>query len=81
MSMESKQQTFSFWYFIIAMIVLLVVESFFLSPHAETLSYSEFKVLLKAGKVSNLTLGERDISGRGAAGGPEGKGSGGDGRL
>lgn len=26
MSMESKQQTFSFWYFIIAMIALLAVE-------------------------------------------------------
>ncbi|NKE73270.1 ATP-dependent zinc metalloprotease FtsH [Candidatus Manganitrophus noduliformans] len=62
--MESKQQTFSFWYFIIAMIALLAVESYFVSPHAETLSYSEFKVLLKAGKVSNLTLGERDISGQ-----------------
>jgi cell division protease FtsH len=64
MPMESKQQTFSFWYFIIAMIALLAVESFFFAPHAETLSYSEFKALLKAGKVSNLTLGERDISGQ-----------------
>jgi cell division protease FtsH len=61
--MESKQQTFSFWYFIVAMIVLLAVESLLFAPHAETFSYSEFKVLLKAGKVSNLTLGERDISG------------------
>jgi cell division protease FtsH len=57
MPMESKQQTFSFWYFIISMILLLVLESILFAPHAETLSYSDFKALLKAGKVSNLTLG------------------------
>ncbi|MDE2484051.1 MAG: ATP-dependent zinc metalloprotease FtsH, partial [candidate division NC10 bacterium] len=32
--------------------------------HTETLSYSEFKVLLKAGKVEDLALGTRIISGR-----------------
>ncbi|TAK09208.1 MAG: ATP-dependent metallopeptidase FtsH/Yme1/Tma family protein [Candidatus Manganitrophaceae bacterium] len=62
--MENKQQTFSFWYLIVTLVILLATEHFLFAPHAENLSYSEFKVLLKAGKISDLTLGEREISGQ-----------------
>jgi cell division protease FtsH len=61
--MEKQQQTFSIWYFLIAFLILYAIQMFLSAPHAETLSYSDFKTLLKAGKVSNLTLGERVISG------------------
>ncbi len=60
--MEKKQQ-FSIWYFVAALLVILAIQTFLLVPHAENLSYSDFKVLLKAGKVEDLTLGERVITG------------------
>jgi len=33
------------------------------TPHSETLSYRDFKVLLKAGKVADFTLRECTITG------------------
>lgn len=61
--MENKQQQFSLWYFVIAFLILIAIENFLLSSHVENLSYSDFKVLLKAGKVEDLILGEKVISG------------------
>ena len=61
--MEKKQQQFSLWYFLAALLVMVVLQTFLFAPHAETLSYSDFKALLKAGKVKDLTLRERDITG------------------
>src|ERR1051325_11550524 len=70
--MESKQQKFSIGYFIAAMIALFLLQSVLFSPHAETVSYSEFKALVKKGKVSNLVLGKQTITGTLAADGIEG---------
>jgi cell division protease FtsH len=61
--MEKKQQQFSIWYFVAALLVMLAIQNFLFAPHAENLSYSDFKVLLKVGKVADLSLGERVISG------------------
>jgi cell division protease FtsH len=36
----------------------------FFAPQSENLSYHDFKTLLKAGKILDLTLGERIITGR-----------------
>lgn len=41
--MESKRQKFSIGYVITALIALLLFQSVLFAPHAETLSYSEFK--------------------------------------
>ena len=60
--MEPKHQTFSIGYFIAALIVLFVLQSVLFAPHAETLSYSEFKALAKKGKVSNLVLDKQTSS-------------------
>lgn len=59
--MEPKQQKFSLGYFIVALIALFVIQSVFFTPHAETVSYSEFKTLVKKGKVSNLVLDKQTI--------------------
>src|SRR5574337_1087644 len=62
--MEKKQRQFSLMYFVAAFFLVLAVHDFLIARHTETLSYSEFKVLLNAGKVEDLTLGTRIISGR-----------------
>ena len=61
--MEFKKQKFSIGYFVIALIALFLLQSVLFAPHAETLSYSEFKALARKGKVSNLVLDKQTISG------------------
>jgi cell division protease FtsH len=70
--MEPKRQTFSIGYFIVALIGLFLLQSVLFTPHAENLSYSEFKALVKKGKVSNLILDKQTITGTLAADGLEG---------
>ena len=61
--MEPKQRTFSIGYLVIALVAMVILQSVLLAPHAENLSYSEFKTLVKKGKVSNLILDKQTISG------------------
>ena len=70
--METKQRKFSIGYSIVALIALFLVQSVLFTPHAETLSYSEFKALVKKGKVSNLVLDKQTITGTLATDGLEG---------
>ncbi len=58
-----KQQQFSIWYFLIAFLAVLAMQNFLFAPHAENLAYSEFKALLKAGKIENVAVGESTITG------------------
>ena len=60
--MEKKEQ-FSLWYFLIVFLAILAMQNFLFGPHAENLAYNEFKSLLRAGKVENIAIGERAISG------------------
>ncbi|MDE2483792.1 MAG: cell division protein FtsH, partial [candidate division NC10 bacterium] len=62
--MEKKQWQFALWYFVAAFFLVLAVHDFLIARHTETLSYSDFKLLLKSGKVEDLTLGTHVISGR-----------------
>jgi cell division protease FtsH len=59
--MDKKQQ-FSVWYVLIAVMVLLSMQNY-LGGHSETLPYSDFKTLLNADKLENLTVSEADIRG------------------
>jgi cell division protease FtsH len=70
--MEPKQRTFSVGYVIATVLALVLIQSILLAPHAESLSYSEFKTLVKKGKVSDLVLDRQTISGTVAAEGLEG---------
>jgi cell division protease FtsH len=70
--MEPKQRKFSVGYVIATVLALVLIQSILLAPHAETLSYSEFKTLVKKGKVSDLVLDRQTISGTVAAEGLEG---------
>ena len=59
--MDKKQQ-FSTWYVLLALIVLLSFQNFF-TGHTETLAYSDFKQLLQAGKLEELSVSDVDIRG------------------
>jgi cell division protease FtsH len=62
--MLSKQQKFSMGYFLLTVLGLILLQTIFFAPQRETLSYRDFKILLKAGRVVDLILGERTITGR-----------------
>jgi len=70
--MHPKQRTFSIGYFVAMLVALVLIQSILFAPHAETLSYSEFKALAKKGKVSDLILDRQVITGTLAAEGLEG---------
>lgn len=61
--METKQQQFSLWYFILAFLIMLAVQTFLLSPRLEMISYSQFKTLVKHRLVSDLVIGQTTIQG------------------
>ena len=62
--MEQNQRRFSIWYFVAAFFVLLAVENFLMGAITENLTYNEFKALLKAGKVTEVTIADKVITGR-----------------
>lgn len=70
--MEPKQRSFSVGYFIAMLIALFLIQSVLFAPHNENLLYSEFKTLVKKGKVSNLVLDKQTISGTLTSDGLEG---------
>lgn len=60
--MDSRRQ-FSLWYFIGVLVLLFAVQTYIASEHVETLPYSDFKTLLKAGKVKEVTVSAETIDG------------------
>jgi cell division protease FtsH len=59
--MEPKHH-FSLWYFVIAFFVIVALQEYLGSP-ARDLPYSDFKALVRAGKVKDVALGEQFITG------------------
>lgn len=60
--MESKHQ-FSIWYFLLVLTFFVAIQSFISTPYTETLAYSDFKKLVYAQKIDNLTISEDLIVG------------------
>lgn len=60
--MDSRQH-FSIWYFVVAMTIMLVLQSVLFSRHVETLAYSDFKALLHAGKIREVLISGDSLSG------------------
>jgi cell division protease FtsH len=50
-------------YVAVVALVLLLIQAILSAPHSENLSYSEFKTLLKKGKVGDLVLDKQTITG------------------
>jgi cell division protease FtsH len=61
--MELRQRRFSIVYLVLAAIILIVIQSVLFAQHAANLSYSEFKALVKAGKVTDVVLDRETITG------------------
>jgi cell division protease FtsH len=58
-----KQKQYTFWYFVGAILLMMVVQTYFATTHQENLSYDEFKTLLRAGKLADVSLTETTIAG------------------
>jgi len=61
--MPTVKQPLSLWYFAIAPLLLLLLFNIVSTSTTQVVSYSDFKTLLKAGKLNDLLIGEEEISG------------------
>ncbi|HXG52818.1 MAG TPA: ATP-dependent zinc metalloprotease FtsH [candidate division Zixibacteria bacterium] len=61
--MAQKQPDLSLWFFIVAVLVILAIQTTFLRPQPETLSYSQFKSLARQGLVTDLVVETQTIRG------------------
>ena len=59
-----KKQVFSLWYVVLALVVLVTLQDFTGGNHTQTLTYSEFKQALAAGRVEDLILKDGLAAGR-----------------
>jgi cell division protease FtsH len=59
-----KKHIASVWYFLAAFLILTALQDYVFAPHVETLSYGEFKTLVEKGKVSDLAISAKFITGR-----------------
>src|SRR3989442_530134 len=62
--MEQRLKLFSVGFVSLELLIMLVVQNFLFTPHTTNLSYSDFKTLVTAGKVADLTLEDRAIFGQ-----------------
>ena len=60
--MEKKQQ-FSLWYFFAALLAVVALQDYLSPLHVNNLPYSDFKVLLRAGKIADVGVGETALVG------------------
>ncbi len=61
--MKQKKIHFSIWYFVVAMGILTLFQYFFLARQQATISYSEFKALVREGRVEDLLIAKDSIRG------------------
>src|SRR5688572_9883002 len=61
--MQKRQQQFSIGYFVLALIIILGLQTYFATATVEPISYSEFKSLVKNRQVANLVIGDKTIRG------------------
>ena len=57
------KQNFSLWYIVAVIVIMMVIQSVMMGPRAQLLAYSDFKTLLQAGKVKEVTIAEDQLTG------------------
>lgn len=60
--MGDKQQ-FSTWYFLVSLLLLLALQTYFLRPQPEVISYSQFKSLVKQRLVTDVVVEKVSVRG------------------
>ena len=55
--------SWSLWYGLGLLLLLAVVQMYFMTPGGRSLSYSEFKALVRSGDVVEVTIGEQSLRG------------------
>ncbi len=60
---SQKKVHFSFWYFIVALLLITWLQSYLAEPPREKIQYSEFKQWVRDGKVENLVVQAERIRG------------------
>jgi cell division protease FtsH len=60
---ETKKKSFTYLYFIIAFIAIIVINSYISSGEVRTIPYSEFKQLVVQGKLSDVIVDQDNITG------------------
>src|SRR3974377_382327 len=59
-----RQHHINFWYAILAIAIMLVIQSYWASyQHTETIPYSKFEELLKSGAVKDVAVSRDTITG------------------
>src|SRR5262249_54015573 len=51
----------SLWYGLVFLLLLVLVQAYYMTPTGKSLPYSEFKDLVKKGAVSEVTVGDQLI--------------------
>jgi cell division protease FtsH len=62
-SVEKRKQDFSIAYFMVALAMIFILQYALLTKQVETISYSQFKALVKKGQVAELVVRDKTISG------------------
>ena len=60
---DNKTRNFTFLYFIVAFVAIIIINSYLSNTEVKTISYSEFKQDLAKGEVSDLVISNESIQG------------------
>jgi len=63
MDVSNKQVRFSLIYFLAVILLIFAIDRFFFSRELVTISYSEFKTLLREGLVNDLQISNDEVEG------------------
>lgn len=62
-----KRTHISIWYFLVAFLLIMMMQNFLIKPHVETISYSTFKDLVAEKKVQDLVITKEYVAGEAEA--------------
>jgi cell division protease FtsH len=63
LSKDGKKRSFTFVYFILAFIAIIVLNNYFFKTEVKTIPYSEFKELVGKSKISDVTIDAETVQG------------------
>jgi cell division protease FtsH len=63
-TLGSARPTFSIWYVLGLLLLLAVLQAWFLAPSGRQITYSEFKALVRSGQVVEATVSDQNVTGK-----------------